>query len=558
MFEIQKANISLKIHSNGKFRNPVNLNQEPDYNPDADFYSNPEETSLMTLEKETQWHACLETLQGVLASHNQVLFLNPDKAGFTSIENSPVELIRDIEIESEDITANHDGYVHIILGAENLDSALKDNIDMYLDNELVREWGNLLDDKFWNMTHDFLKKNYAQYVYAFRDYAPLTPYKATHLEYHVLGALMSIVADNHHEIYFRHDGNGNGTMLENRFNNSVVSGKEQYLRFADGDVERLKTILDLYGPRLDLHETTTHQWMDWCINTLSDENRLEFYGFVKKHMGMVSTEVIRHLARRNINNTKVLGEIITLIPGCITHMAEHEMAHYVNFLQSLSPEQCENALSLAMYSQKEQINGSETTQKQMFFNILKTHASDKLEQLNCIDLVKEYNRTAQMDSLFVTNSIDLKEINLSFNTHDIYYYLGLSGSLVSEVDKWFKNILGEIFSNVSLIQYWGIEEYKIVPNKNPDAIISHNPNNTLSLKVRADSRFNEQLMQEGFNQILKEIRTQNPETIYQFQYDINAWLNKYWLNASLEHSLPSEEASDMKADSNANRMKNKI
>jgi hypothetical protein len=563
MFEIKRANISLNINnnlnSNGKNSTALDLNQEPDYNSDADFNSidEKEKLSLVSLENDTQWHACLETLQGIVASHNQALYLINDEDGFMrSIENHPLDWLTN----NSDNNNNLNVHIQIILGAENLQEALDKDIDLYVDNELIRQWGNLLDNALWTMTYDYLKKEHSQYVYAFRDYAPLTPYKVSSLEHHVLGALMAIVSDNHHDIYFKHDGRGNGTMMENRFNPNTISSKEQYLQFGSTDVEKLKTILELYSPKLDLHEKTTHQWMDWCINTLSDDNRLQFYSFVQKKLGMVSTEIIRNLARRSINNPKILGEIITLIPGCITHMAEHEMVRYVNFLQSLRPEQCDNALALAMYSQKDQVNCSETTQKQMFFNILKVHAHDKLSQLDCIHLVKEYNRTGQMDSLFVTGSVDLKEVNLSFNTDDIYYYLGLSDSLMSEVDKWFKNIIHEIFNNESLTQYWGIKEYKIVANKNPENIISHNTNNTLSLKVKSPSRFNEQLIQEGFNQMLKQIRQTNPKTIHEFKYDINDWLNKYWLNASLEQNLPLElvDADNDSHDTISGRMKNKI
>jgi hypothetical protein len=532
--------LPLNNSHNSNQNNSRHLNEEPDYDASSDPFldkQNPdnhppfdpfedlpvyqEETTLNDLT--SHWQEALRILLDVIEKENQALFIYQDKSGIEVLENMPVSKA----------TVNHQQLSQV----KQVEDLLKAHQpELSLDNEIIVQWSHRLDGATWQKAFYEINHRYPQYYYAFMGYEKLSNYEVDNFESHILAALLQIVSHSGNHLYFEHNIKGEGkisslNLKADKLNNTnnTNTDRTQYLQI--NDVTKLSGIMKLYELGLSLHEDIIIHWLDWCIHTLDDNHRPKLYNFIFHNLSWqsVSTEVIRTLARRHLRDTKKLAEIITLIPTCITHMPEIEIARYVTFLQDLTPEQCDNALVVALFAQRNQINESEITQQQDFFHVLKLFASDKLKELNCINLVQHYNRTYELPTLFNSKSNIYREIILDFNTQDIYYFLGLRGSLESEITQWFNEKLINTFKKESAKEYWQIKDA---------TIMRHGEHNySLSVIVNNQSRLDNDMLERALNEFLIDLRAQNPEMIYFPEHELDKWLDKALLHYVLEKNL---------------------
>jgi hypothetical protein len=346
----------------------------------------------------------------------------------------------------------------------------------------------------------------------------------------VLSSLISIIHSFNRKLYFVHDGQGYGHL--GALNKEPIK-EEDYLEITTS--EKLDNLIYEYQPQFDLKEEINIQWLHLCINMLSDDVRKKFYQDVEIWMGAFSSHELIELIKKNLCNTVLVKELVTLLPTTIVFTNQPEIEKLVEFLEVELKNNYPGILDEYLYAHHNEFNKQK--EQMVLLNAIKDYAPQKLFTLEFLKVVERYNNLSE-EPIFTTIS-NVKHLHMQVDNVKLYQYLGLKGARQSEINIWAENLIPNLFRKDEMKEKWGLLyfQYKDVDN--------HQKNWTLTLKE--DSRLNEELFIKSFNRLLAQIRAMNPPSVLNMELDINQWFNNYWLKMIIEKSLP-ENSGEMLED----------
>lgn len=349
----------------------------------------------------------------------------------------------------------------------------------------------------------------------------------------VLQILLNIIQSSGCELYFIHDGEGNGS-LETRAEPPETENESLHIKTG----EKLESIIHEFQPPFALSEKFNVQWLNECVNKLSESERKEFYENLNIWMTPASSNELIQLIQQNSGDAILVDEFVTLLPSTMMFNQQKEVDKIIEFLEIQLKNPYPGVLDKYLYAHKDICNQQKDSMT--LLNALKDYASQKLSGFDFLNVVKQYNNLFEQ-SVF-TAVTEVRHIHMQVDNLKIYQYLGLKNTSLAEVNIWAENLVSNLFRKQEMTDNWKFEDYHC------KSLNIHQKKWIIFIKK--ESRLNEEMFIQGFNHILNHIRTLNPDKLLNLDFDTNQWFNNYWLKAIVEKSLAhydeiSEEAEKM-------------